>query len=293
MDWIITVSKAERESRALSPGTAEAVVRALHASGAALLRGVFAEDLIEGLHREFLTQFGDMDAAEMDACVQSRPPHPYMKVGDKRFDVAPRMVGAFADPTVFADPLLLNLLYQRLGFDMRLGAFTVVASFPGATAKPHHRDHPHLYPEGGLGSVLPTHAINAAVPLIDVDIEMGPTGIWLGSHRWPEDRAPEPEAVTIVPFRRGDVALLDYRTLHSGVPNHSDTMRPILYMTYSRTWFFDETNYAARKPVDMPLETLQALPESSRKLLLRVYAQIMRSKQGADAANMAPSERAV
>jgi hypothetical protein len=290
MDWIITLSERERESRTLSPETAQAVFRALHIDGAALLRGAFAKNNIEGLYKEFLAQFGTLGAADMEACVKSQSLHPFMKVGSKRFDVAPRMVGALADPTVFADPMLLNILYQRLGFDMRLGAFTVVASFPGAPAKPYHRDHPHLYPEGDLGSVLPTHAINAAVPLMDVDIEMGPTGLWLGSHRWPEGREPDPNAITIAPFSRGDVVLLDYRTLHSGVPNQTNQMRPILYMTYSRTWFFDETNYKARKSVDMPLETLLALPEATRNLLLRVYSQSMRSKQATDIVETAPSE---
>jgi len=91
---------------------------------------------------------------------------------------------------------------------------------------------------------LPAHAINVAIPLIDVAVETGPTGIWLGSHKWPESYIPPPEAMTSVPFQRGDCILVDYRTLHTGLPNHSNLVRPIIYMTYARTWFFDECNRA-------------------------------------------------
>lgn len=88
--------------------------------------------------------------------------------------------------------------------------------------------------------------------------------------------------MTIVPYQRGDGVLLDYRMLHSGSPNRSRRMRPILYMTYSRTWFFDETNYKSRTSLDMSLETFMSLPEAARHLLWRAYAQIMRAKQGAE-----------
>ena len=282
MDWIISLSKAERDGRALSPETAEAVYRALHVSGVAILRGLFSSGVTEGLYKEYMTQFGAMNASDMNARVNAPPPHSFMQVGGKRFDVAPRMVGAFADPAIFADPLLLGVLYQLLGSDMRLGGLTVVASFPGASLQRHHRDHPHLFPQGNLGSVLPPHAINVAVPLVDVDVETGPTGIWLGSHRWPETREPQSADMTIVPYQRGDGVLLDYRMLHSGLPNQSERVRPILYMTYSRTWFFDETNYKSRTSLDISLETFLSLPEAARHLLWRAYAQIMRSRQAAD-----------
>lgn len=283
MDWIIPVSKAEQERRTLSPQSTEAVFRALHISGVALLRGAITESVVEGLYKEYLDQFGGLDAEGMKALAASPPPHPFMKVGPKRYDVAPRMVGAFADEAVFANPLILPVLRQLLGADLRLGGFTAVASFPGAPAQVIHRDHPHLYPESDLGAVLPTHAINVSVPLTDVDIETGPTAIWLGSHRWPETRQPEPEAGTQVPFQRGDCVMLDYRMLHSGRPNYSQRMRPILYMTYTRTWFFDETNYRTRKPLNMSLDTLLGLSETARHLLLRAYAQAMRSGRTAEA----------
>jgi ectoine hydroxylase-related dioxygenase (phytanoyl-CoA dioxygenase family) len=40
-----------------------------------------------------------------------------------------------------------------------------------------------LFFEPGVGPSLLAHAVNVVVPLIDVDMETGPTGVWLGSHR--------------------------------------------------------------------------------------------------------------
>lgn len=282
MDWIIAVSNAERERRVLNSETTNAVYAALHTHGVALMRGLFTRGVVDGLHKEYLAQFGSFGADAIAELANSPTPHPFMRVGDRRFDIAPSMVGAFGEPEVFANGILLDILYQLLGFDMRLGGFTVVASFPDAPAQRHHRDHPHLFPEGNLGSVLPPHAINVSVPLIDVDMATGPTGIWLGSHRWPETNTGETKSMTVVPFERGDAILLDYRMLHSGVPNRSSRVRPILYMTYSRTWFFDETNYISRTPVNISLERYLKLPETARRLLLRAYSQAAGSKRPGD-----------
>jgi ectoine hydroxylase-related dioxygenase (phytanoyl-CoA dioxygenase family) len=45
--------------------------------------------------------------------------------------------------------------------------------------------------------------------------------------------------------------LWDYRTFHSGTPNRSDQVRPMVYATYARRWYQD--------PVNFRKETLQRL----------------------------------
>jgi ectoine hydroxylase-related dioxygenase (phytanoyl-CoA dioxygenase family) len=126
---------------------------------------------------------------------------------------------------------------------------------------------------------VPPYAINAAVPLIDIDLQTGPTGFWLGSHRWPNGfGAAPPDGMTVCPVQRGDCILVDYRTVHAGLPNLSQQVRPILYMAYARPWFFDQSNHLGRTPVDMPLETYRALPASVHPLLTRAlfYAMVAR-----------------
>jgi hypothetical protein len=282
MDWVIEISKSERERCSLSPETAEAAFQALRVNGVVMLRGAFARVFVENLYTAFIDQFGEMDAAAMNTLAQSPPPHPFLKTGTKRYDIVPRMEGVFADPAVFGHPILVQLLSRALGPQMRLGGFSIVVSFPGAQLQSVHRDHSHLFPEGDLGSVLPAYAINVNMPLVDVDMETGPTGVWLGSHRWPAARMPEPEAITSLPFQRGDCMLLDFRTIHSGLPNQSRRRRPVLYMPYVRGWFFDDENHNWRPTLNMPLDTYLGLPADLQPLLQRAYTQAMRSRLAAD-----------
>ena len=123
---------------------------------------------------------------------------------------------------------------------------------------------------------MPTYAINVSVPLIDVDDLTGPTAIWPGSHKWPEDFQPDYDAVH-VPFQRGDAILIDYRTLHTGLANRGTRKRPILYMVYTRTWFFDDVNHIGRAALDMSIEQFAKMPPALHPLLSRAYSQAIRA----------------
>jgi hypothetical protein len=279
MDWIIPVSWSDNASDALSPGTAQLAYAALREHGVVILRGVFSPGEGEALHREYLAQYGDKDLRAMGDLAAAPPPSQLIEVGEARYDITVRMKGAFAAPRLIANTLLRRFLTPLVGDTMRLNSFTAVASYPGAQLQHPHRDHGHLYGELPPDPPLPAHAINVAIPLIDVALETGPTGMWLGSHKWPESYIPPPEAMTTVPFQRGDCILVDYRTLHTGLPNRSNLVRPIIYMTYARTWFFDECNHLGRNPLNMAIETYEALPESVRPLLYRVFLQSVRARQ--------------
>ena len=278
MAWVVKVSANERSRGQLLPKTAEDGYKALTAHGCALLRGVFAEETVDAMYREYLAQYGATDAAEMAARAKQPAPNPVYWVGASRYEIATRMKGAFADPNVFANPLLRNFLAPLLGETMRLSGMTVVVSYPGSDRQHIHRDHPLLFGACEESCKLPTYAINVTIPLIDVSAEMGPTGFWLGSHRSFEADNPEPKDMTVTPFRRGDCVLLDYRTLHAGLPNKSNVVRPIAYLVYTKTWFFDEVNHVKRSPLGMTLAQYEALPEEVQPLLLRAFSQHMRAQ---------------
>ena len=278
MDWIVPVSEAERAAGALLPTTEGAAYGAMRNGGCVLLRGVFPTSLIDGVYREFLAHYGAMDLQQMSEQAAKPLPNPFLEVGGGRFEIVPRMKGAFGDVELFANTLLRRFLMPLLGSDMRLSGFTIVVSHPGASLQHIHRDHAHLYNEPTIGKILPVYAVNVSVPLIDIDMQTGPTGVWPGSHMWPEGQVPSPETVTAVPFQRGDCVLMDYRTLHTGMPNRSTRIRPILYLVYTRTWFFDEVNHAGRSALDLPMDKFLSLPETMRPLLLRAFAQNMRAK---------------
>lgn len=276
MTWTVAVSAAERAAGALSAQTEQAALAALREQGCVLLRGAFDPALIDEMHREFLARYGAFDAKQMAAMALSPPPNPLIEVGDARFEIALAMSGVFARPQVFANPLLHGFLSGILGEDLRLSGFTAVVSHPGAGLQDPHRDHRFLFPGSQQSNAVPTYAINVSVPLIDVDDLTGPTAIWPGWHKWAEDFQPDYDAVH-VPFQRGDAILIDYRTLHTGLPNRGTRKRPILYMVYTRTWFFDDVNHIGRAALDMSIEQFAKMPPGLHPLLSRAYSQAIRA----------------
>jgi Phytanoyl-CoA dioxygenase (PhyH) len=271
-DWVVAVSGSEAASGEIAPETQAAAQAAFHEHGSVLLRGALPPATIEAMHREYVSQIGTMDLAAMLDAAAKPEPNRFLRVGPGRYDITLRMTGAFGRTEVFANPLLLKVLGPVLGDEMQMSNLTVVVAYPGATKQHVHSDHPHLFSEPGISPALPVYAVNVAVPLVDVDIEMGPTGVWLGSHRSEPKVLTDPTACAL---RRGDCLLLDYRTLHAGLPNRSQRARPIVYMVYARRWFFDQGNHVRRIPLDMSLEHYEKLPESVRPLLIRALSYAM------------------
>jgi hypothetical protein len=242
------------------------------------LRGVFPPALIDAMHADYMARYGALDASAMRERAMLPPPNPIIARGEGRFQITPRMSGAFAAPGIFASPLLRRVLALMIGDDLQLSSFTLVVSHPGASLQGVHRDSVHLFAEPGVAASLPAHAVNVVVPLIDVDLATGPTGVWPGSHAWAEDSRAQPETMAACVMQRSDCMLVDYRTLHTGLPNLSSHARPILYMVYARSWFFDDANHFGTTAVDLSLEEHRRLPASAHPLLIRTLSQVMRSQ---------------
>ena len=274
--YIVEVTAEERAAGQLAQDSAKRAYSAMNTLGFVILRGCFAPDLVTEMHAEYLAQYGHLDVAGMEEL--SRNPSPVIEVGKGRFEIVMKLVGAF-DMRAYANGLLLRFLIPLMGQDLRLSGVSAVAAYPGADRQRMHRDAAQLFPDYQVGPNLPTYAVNVSVPLIDVDAAIGPTGIWPASHRLNDDKLPPEQDLLTVPFLKGDAILIDYRTLHAGLPNRSQTVRPILYMVYARNWFFDDGNHPQRSPLNMPLETFRALPDTLKPLLMRAYSQIVRAKE--------------
>jgi hypothetical protein len=283
MEWIVAPSAVERGRGQLLPQTLAAAHAAFHKHGCLMLPGVFPTAVVDAMHQEYNSRYGSLDAGAMLEQAQRPVPNPIDPRGKARFEITLRMSGAFCRPDVFASPLLYSVLAPLLGGDMQLNSFSIVVAYPGALMQQIHRDHGHLFAnEPDLGPNLPVYAVNVAVPLVDVDLETGPTGIWPGSHRWPPGMEAQPADVTAVPFRRGDCIMLDYRTLHTGLPNQGARVRPILYMVYARGWFSDEATHFGLNSPDMPIEDYKSVPEQARMPLHRALSQALRIKAHAN-----------
>ncbi len=278
MDWIIEITEGERRSGLMQPVNTQAAQNSLERHGCVILRAVHETSMIDRLRAEFDDQWPDNGEGVFAKQAALPAPNPVLKVGEKRYDILLRLKGAFADPYLLGNPLLCRFLVSSLEPKMRLSSATAVVSHPGSAMQHVHRDHGHLYPQSGTRTTLPPHAINVAIPLVDVDLATGPTGICLGSHRWPADRLPQPEEYTVVEFKRGDCILIDYRTMHAGMAHNSTARRPILYLVYARTWFFDENNHQVRPALDMAEEDFDALPPPLKPLLMRAFSDRARAR---------------
>ena len=86
---------------------------------------------------------------------------------------------------------------------------------------------------------LPCHCLTVFVPLVDLCADNGATEFSLGSHKHECEDLGE----RVLECSAGSAIIFDYRTLHRGTANRTTADRPILYFTYSRSWFEDPVNY--------------------------------------------------
>ena len=197
----------------------------------------------------------------------------FSKVGDARFMITVKIKGAFNTPDLYANPILMPILNKLLGPPV-ISSFGSVVSFPGAEDQPIHYDHPPLFESDSLCNELPPYAITVVIPLVDIEYETGSTAIWEGSHCAQESRhllqrlnaEPSFDGAAIPLPRAGDVYLMDYRVIHGGMANQSQTTRPIFYSVYSRPWFRDWTNFSDQPAVDLPKKQRKKIPKKLRQL---------------------------
>ena len=131
-----------------------------------------------------------------------------------------------------------------------------------------HRDGNHLFPE--LPCVLPVSGIYVDIPLVDFLEENGSTKIWPGSHLImdcpPSDVQNLGERGKYLPSLQatmpiGSLILRDMRLWHAGMPNRTDTNRPMLDIGYTR--IFPHASGRVR----VPQEIKKHWSESAKKLL--------------------------
>lgn len=232
---LIRLSDDELTSSSLDTATRLLARQVFASKGVVAIENAFASEFIVSLRNAFMTDYAEhlVDQVTDET----------LKVGDKRIIVPIEVSGLFNTPHLYANPFVFPLAQDVLGKQCILGSFGAVAALPGAADQHTHRDHPFLFQEEAIDTVMPAYAVTVIVPLIEVNEHHGTTRLWPGSHRvWQESEARQ------MPFedpvgRVGSCMLMDYRLLHAGTANRSDQVRPILYITYHRPWFRDYVNF--------------------------------------------------
>jgi ectoine hydroxylase-related dioxygenase (phytanoyl-CoA dioxygenase family) len=174
----------------------------------------------------------------------------------------------FNNPQLYANPFFYPVLQQLLSANLVLYSFGSVCAFPGARDQHVHLDHPWFFDSPALSGGMGPYAITVVIPLVDIDLTVGTTAIWEGSHRGGNpnlDMFSLPDAVFPSP-RMGDVYLMDYRLVHGGTANNSRRARPIMYLVYSRHWFRDHVNYTKQPRISISPEEFAQVSEAQKPL---------------------------
>ena len=178
----------------------------------------------------------------------------------------------FLHQQFITNPFALQIIEAAMGKKValfRCGIHDVPPDVEGnQVEKAPHRDGNHLFPE--LLCVLPVSGIYVNIPFVDFLEENGATKIWPGSHLImdcpPSDVRNLGERSKHLPALQatmpmGALILRDMRLWHVGMPNHTDTHRPMLDIGYTRVFPH------ASERLRVPQEIKQHWSEAAKGLL--------------------------
>lgn len=238
----------------------EAACDAFTRQGYVILDNIVPQDTIRSLHAEFAERYGDQ--------IRDRETAHSLEVGGRRFMIPLHFSGGLGAKEIFANPYVIAVVRMILEEDAIIDAFGAILSLSGAESQHIHHDGPILF-NSEISRLLPAYALTFGLPLVEMNDISGTTALWPGSHRRGSYAGTEPERPTI-PLGSG--FLWDYRTYHSGMPNRSDHVRPMVYATYARNWWQDPVNFRKETLQRLVFEPgfLQSVPENLRSLFAHV-----------------------
>ena len=225
-------------------------------AGAVLIDGFLQPHLVKELRAAFDERIDDWKATGL-----GKPNN----VGDKRFTVPIRLKPPFNDPSVYANPVLLDLLTEAMGSRPVLNAFGGIVTYKGARMQHVHREHPMLFASDDANKALPTYAVTVLVPLLNLDETTGGTQLWEGTHRQAAAEKWEGEPAVIY-TQAGSALVFDYRVYHGGMACSATNNRPMLYYTYSLPWFVDTLAFDSHAALGLSDEERANIPEEHQYL---------------------------
>ncbi|MHA6265115.1 phytanoyl-CoA dioxygenase family protein [Arenibacterium sp. CAU 1754] len=262
----IAVTDDERRAGALTPDKAELAARLFAQNGYLRVDNLFSPE-----------QMQNFDTAFRET---SRPFLARTNKQDKRPLFTLPIAGPINDAGLLANPLLKPLLSGALGEDFIVATVSGIASFPGAPDQFLHRDAKQLFGKDNQADHdLPPYSITMLVPLVDANAETGSTRVWPGTHHVAGTEEGLKTGSIDPEVRVGSVLLTDGRVLHRGIANRSDRIRPLLYLTFHRSWYRDFGGYEQRPPIQISArEFARMTPDLQARVgwFHRTYAKVAR-----------------
>ncbi len=255
-------SQNEKETDQFDKEKLELVLKQFRTDGYVLLKDIFSKTRIQQLHKSLIKNYSKYfeNKAHEDA----------LNVGDKRFFITIDVKEEFNAPEVYCNPLILQILSHLLEPHFVISDLTCVASLPGSEQMHIHQDGT-IYNHSPIKNLLSPFAIGLLIPLISFDETNGTTRVWPGSHTLKKgmDKAYWDSAFVDLDIDIGSVILMDFRLHHSGNPNKSDGVRPLLICNYCNPWYFDPGNFKNQAYFYMSDEEFTKTPSEHRKMFIR------------------------
>jgi len=145
--------------------------------------------------------------------------------------------GIFERPEFYFPSPIKELMIRGLVKDFHKIAGSLPLE-PQSNEGDWHRDTLPLFIDNNLNLSLPPWYYTVLIPLVDVTHHNGATEFIIGSHKCPSFE----ESLSKLPrkqleVKKGSGVLLDGRLFHRGMPNESNEIRPMLYVSYSKNWY--------------------------------------------------------
>jgi hypothetical protein len=240
---VLDITPEEVRCGQMLPEHQEAAVSALRDDGFVVLN-----DVIDRSHLAMLRE-GMLEDLEK---ILAREDAPYnWHTGNVQQDPPPFPPYLFRD--VLLNDMVIAVTKAMLGPGLKNGFYSGNTSLPGGERQPVHVDSGQLWPN--LEVATPAYGYVVNVPVIDTDPRNGSTELWPGTHLdttvyvQREDIKLPPEVVekrrAIAPplqpsIRAGSVLIRDIRIWHCGMPNRTDTARPLIAMIHWISWWRNE-----------------------------------------------------
>jgi hypothetical protein len=236
----LNISPAEVESGVISAEHLSAAVDALKTDGFVVLNDIIALDHLDLILERMMEDL---------PTVLDRKDLPYnFHRANVQHDPPPFPPYLFRD--VLVNPIVVAISKAILGKGVKNSFYSGNTAMPSDQRQPVHADEGHLWPN--LEVAHPPVSLVINVPVVDMDERNGSTEIWPGTHldttvyvqqdtiRVPDDvleirRAQSPPIQPSV--RRGSVLMRDMRLWHAGMPNKTDTPRPMIAMIHNAGWW--------------------------------------------------------
>ncbi|MCP1381196.1 phytanoyl-CoA dioxygenase family protein [Runella salmonicolor] len=259
---IVNFSSDEFETKQIEVAHLEEVLKDFRRDGYVIFKDIFPKEYVNSLYSDFINTYGHYFSEENDKNV--------IKVGNKRIQVSVEVKGAFNSPNLYANPFVLNFLRSIFNNCFIISDLTCVSSLPGAKKMRIHRDGA-IFEGLALAPLLPAHAIGLLIPLIPFTRLNGPTRYWPGSHRINQSLADFEENLNFIEpeIDTGSCILMDHRLVHSGNPNRSEQIRPLLYCNYSLPWYFDYINFKHEAHLKVEDTNFEKIPEEYKPFFQR------------------------